>query len=88
MLRTLSDPSQIGAGMAVALLTTFYGALLANLVFLPMAGKLKERTEEEKLLRMLIIEGVEAILSGDSPRIIEEKLLIFLNPIDRKRFLR
>ncbi len=88
MLRTLSDPSQIGAGMAVALLTTFYGALLANLVFLPMAGKLKERTEEEKLLRMLIIEGVQAILSGESPRIIEERLLIFLNPIDRKRFLR
>lgn len=86
MLRTLEDPSQIGQGMAVALLTTFYGALLANLVFLPMAGKLKERTDEEKLLRMLIIEGVAAIQSDESPRIIEERLLIFLNPVDRENF--
>ena len=87
MLRTLEDPSNIGAGMAVALLTTFYGALLANLVFLPMAGKLKERTEEERLLRILIIEGIAAIQSDESPRIIEERLLIFLNPIEREQFL-
>lgn len=87
MLRTLEDPSQIGAGMSVALLTTFYGALLANLIFLPMAGKLKERTEEEKLLRMLIIEGVQAIQSDESARIIEERLLIFLNPVDRQNFI-
>ncbi|MBU1862866.1 MAG: MotA/TolQ/ExbB proton channel family protein [Candidatus Omnitrophica bacterium] len=87
MLRTLEDPSQIGSGMALALLTTFYGALMANLVFLPMAGKVKERTEEEKLLRMLIIEGISAMLSEESPRIIEERLLIFLNPVDRQVFL-
>lgn len=87
MLKALDDPSQIGAGMAVALLTTFYGALMANLIFLPMAGKLKERTEEEKLLRMLIIEGVAAIQSDESPRLIEERLLIFLNPMERENFL-
>jgi chemotaxis protein MotA len=87
MLRSLNDPSQIGAGMAVALITTFYGALLANLVFVPMAGKLKERTEEEKLLRMLIIEGISAMLSDESHRIVEERLLIFLNPVDRAQFL-
>lgn len=87
MLRTMDDPSKIGAGMAVALLTTFYGALMANLFFLPMAGKLKERTEEEKLLRMLIIEGVAAIQSDESARLIEERLLIFLNPMERQVFL-
>ena len=87
MLRTLDDPSKIGAGMAVALLTTFYGALVSNLIFLPMAGKLKERTEEEKLLRMLIIEGVAAIQSDESARLVEERLLIFLNPIEREMFL-
>jgi len=86
MLRSLSDPSQIGGGMAVALLTTFYGALLANLFFIPMAGKVKERTEEEKLLRMLIIEGIGAMMSEESPRLVEERLLIFLNPMDRDSF--
>ena len=52
-----------------------------------MAGKLKERTEEEKLLRMLIIEGVAAIQSDESARLVEERLLIFLNPIEREMFL-
>ena len=84
MLNTLEDPTQIGAGMAVALVTTFYGAVLANLIFLPIAGKLKTRSEKEVLERELIIEGILAIQSGDNPRIIRGKLLTFLAPSIRK----
>jgi len=80
MLATLDDPSTIGAGMAVALLTTFYGAVMANAFFLPLAGKLESRSVEEILIREMVIEGVMAIQSGDSPRIVEEKLKSFLMP--------
>ncbi|MBN1522360.1 MAG: motility protein A [Candidatus Aureabacteria bacterium] len=80
MLKTLEDPSQIGAGMAVALITTFYGAFMANLLFIPMAAKLKNRTKEEVLIKTLIIEGVMSIQSGDNPRIVEEKLKAYLAP--------
>lgn len=80
MLRNLEDPSQIGAGMAVALITTFYGALMANLVFLPIEGKLKTRTGVEVLKREMIIEGILAIQSGDNPRIVRGKLTTFVAP--------
>ncbi len=80
MLQSMSDPSTIGPAMAVALITTFYGAILANLVFLPMAGKLKNRSKEELLTRDLIKEGILAISKGENPRIIEEKLNSFLPP--------
>ena len=80
MLATLEDPSTIGAGMAVALLTTLYGAIMSNAFFLPLAGKLEARSREEGLIREMIIEGVMAIQSGDSPRIVEEKLKSFLMP--------
>lgn len=84
MLRELDDPSKIGVGMATALITTFYGVLLANLIFLPMAGKLDIRSKEETLLKELILEGVVAIQSGDNPSIVEEKLKSFLSPSQRK----
>ncbi|MCR4398816.1 MAG: MotA/TolQ/ExbB proton channel family protein, partial [Firmicutes bacterium] len=77
MLRTLDDPKKIGPGMAVAIVTTFYGAVLANLVFLPVASRLKVRTSEEILLKEVIIEGILSIQSGDNPRIVEEKLKSF-----------
>jgi chemotaxis protein MotA len=83
MLRTLDDPSSIGAGMAVALVTSFWGSFLANIVFNPLAGKLKNRTREEKATRMLVIEGVTSIQGGDSPRIVKEKLHTFLSPASR-----
>ena len=90
MLRTLDDPSQIGAGMSVALVTTFYGAVMANLLLLPIAGKLKNRTERETLLKEVTIEGIMSIQSGDNPRVVEEKLKAFLAPklraeVHRKR---
>ncbi len=84
MLRELDDPSKIGVGMATALITTFYGVLLSNLICLPMAGKLEIRSKEETLLKELIMEGVVAIQSGDNPGIVEEKLKGFLSPSQRK----
>ena len=84
MLRELDDPSKIGVGMATALITTFYGVLLANLIFLPMSGKLDIRSKEETLLKELIVEGVVSIQSGDNPSIVEEKLKGFLSPSQRK----
>lgn len=80
MLANMKDPSSIGAGMAVALLTTLYGALLANLICLPMADKLAKRSTEEVLLKTIIIKGVMSIQSGDNPRVVEQKLKTFLPP--------
>jgi len=83
MLQSLDDPSKIGGGMAVALITTFYGALMANLIFLPLAGKLGQREKEEVLIRQIIIEGIVAIQTGDQPQLVEEKLKSFLSPAER-----
>jgi chemotaxis protein MotA len=84
MLKQLSNPSQIGAGMATALLGTFYGALAANLFFLPMAGKLQTRNKEEEIVRMMMIEGLQGIQSGVSPSVIEDRLLSYLAPAQRE----
>jgi chemotaxis protein MotA len=80
MLANMDDPSSIGGGMAVALLTTMYGAILANVLFLPLADKLGSRSAEEVLLKTIIIKGVMSIQSGDNPRIVEQKLKTFLPP--------
>jgi chemotaxis protein MotA len=80
MLQDLSDPSAIGTGMATALLTTLYGAMSANMVFLPLAGKLEMVAKTESLLRNLMIEGVVAVQSGEKPQLIKEKLKGFLSP--------
>ncbi|SET80376.1 chemotaxis protein MotA [Oceanobacillus limi] len=79
MLNSLEDPATLGPNMAVALLTTLYGTILANLVFLPMASKLEIKTEEEVFLKQIIIEGVIGVQSGQNPRILEEKLGAFLS---------
>lgn len=83
MLQNLDDPSALGPGMAVALITTFYGAVVANLVFLPLAGKLGARNKEEILAREVMVEGVLAIQAGENPNVIKERLLGFLPPGDR-----
>jgi len=80
MLMQMEDPSQIGAPMAVALLTTFYGTLLANLVFIPVAGKLKTRSKQELLFKQMVLEGVISIQSGDNHRVVEQKLKAFIAP--------
>lgn len=84
MLQNMDDPSAIGPGMAVALLTTLYGALVANMVALPIADKLAVRSEEETMLRRVVIRGVISIQSGDNPRIVEQKLLTFLPFVQRR----
>lgn len=80
MLKNMNDPSSIGPAMAVALLTTFYGAVIANILCAPMAGKLKLRSQAEVLQKTLIIEGMQSILSGENPRIMEQKLHAFIAP--------
>jgi chemotaxis protein MotA len=80
MLQNLNDPASIGPAMAIALLTTFYGALLANLIAIPIAEKLAGRSAEEVLMMEVIIEGVLAILEGDNPMIVRSKLEAFLSP--------
>ena len=83
MLQNMSDPSQIGAGMAVALLTTLYGAILSNVVFLPLADKLGYRHEEEMQLRTVMLRGILSLRAGDNPRVTQAKLSVFL-PADRR----
>lgn len=78
MMANMQDPSQIGPKMAVALLTTFYGAVLANLIFLPMAGKLKRLTEIEVVTNSIIIEGVVGIQTGAAPTVLEGRLKSYL----------
>ncbi|MBN1635920.1 MAG: MotA/TolQ/ExbB proton channel family protein [Deltaproteobacteria bacterium] len=80
MLQSMSDPSSIGPAMAVALLTTFYGSILANMIAMPMAGKLGARSSEEALEKGMIIEGIMSISAGDNPRIVERKLHAYLSP--------
>ena len=80
MLSNMDDPSKIGAGMAAALLTTLYGALLANIVLLPLADKLALRSNEEVLVKTIIIQGVMSIQAGDNPRNVQAKLMTFIPP--------
>lgn len=80
MLQSMNDPSSIGPSMAVALLTTFYGAMLANIVCLPIAGKLRNRSSSEVITKELMTEGIISIAKGDNPRIIEQKLNAYLPP--------
>lgn len=84
MLGSLDDPSAIGPAMAVALLTTMYGSLLANLFAAPFAEKMRIRSGQEMLLKEVMIEGLLSIQAGENPRVIEEKLKAFLSPLLRE----
>ena len=83
MLGNMTDPDAIGPGMAVALLTTLYGALLANAVCLPIAEKLGFLNRQEMVVMDLIVKGILGIQSGDNPRLIERRLSIYLPPGER-----
>lgn len=74
LLKELEDASKVAPAMALALVTTFYGSVLANMIFMPISNKLKYRHEEEYLCKMIISEGVQSIQAGDNPKFIEEKL--------------
>ena len=80
MLGDMSDPSKIGAGMAVALLTTLYGAIVSNAMFLPLAEKLGFTNKQELLTMEIIVRGIMAIQAGENPRVIEQKLNTFVPP--------
>ncbi len=88
MLQNMSDPAALGSGMATALITTLYGAMMANMFALPMAGKLEQRTLEEVAIKTMVIEGIVAIQEGHSPRIVEEKLRAFLPPHVRQKTIK
>ena len=83
MLQNMDDPSAIGPGMAVALITTLYGALIANVVTGPIAEKLAANDADEVLVKTIVIAGVMSIQSGDNPRVVESKLLTYLPPAQR-----
>ncbi len=84
MLKNLSSPDQIGSGMAVALLTTFYGAFSANLIFIPLAGKLGIYSKAETTAMEMIVEGVCAIAQGDNPTTIREKMQAYISQSRRE----
>jgi len=83
MLSAMDDPKSIGPAMAVALLTTLYGAMLANMVAMPIADKLKLRKDDEGRIKSMCIDGVLAIQEGQNPRIIESMLKTYLDPAKR-----
>ena len=84
MLENLDDPANIGAGMALALITTFYGSFVANVIAIPISNKLVKRSNEEKLIKSMILFGVLSIHSGDNPRVTRDKLETFVAPKHRK----
>jgi chemotaxis protein MotA len=84
MLKNLEDKSALGPNMAVALITTLYGSMVANLMMIPWSGKLKSYDAAEARVKEMAIEGVLSIQSGDNPRILAMKLLSYLTPKDRK----
>ncbi len=84
MLGELDSPDKIGVGMATALITTFYGAILANLLFIPLAGKLGIRSKKESILREMIVEGILGIVRGEAPTAVREKMQTFLSARNRE----
>lgn len=86
MLGSMEDPAAIGPSMAVALITTLYGAIIANAFAGPLADKLYQNDQAEVLMKTVIIAGVMAIQSGDNPRVVESKLLTYLPPSAREAF--
>lgn len=86
MLKLLDDPSSIGPNMATALVTTFYGSVLANWIATPTSNKLKVSHEAEYRVKVVIIEGLLSIQAGENPRVIGEKLKSFLSPAQRAAF--
>lgn len=87
MLANLSDAANLASGMGKALITTFYGSVLANLFLLPIAGKLGYKSSQEVNNMEMMIEGVLAIQSGVNPRIIEDKMMVYLSPEDRATYV-
>jgi chemotaxis protein MotA len=88
MLASLNDPGSLGPGMAKAIITSFYGSVMANFIFGPLASKLETKTEEEAEIREMMMEGVLFIQTGVNPRVIEDKLKTYLSPEERLKFIK
>jgi len=84
VMENLSDPSKLGAGIAVAFVATVYGVGSANLLFLPIATKMEVRNRHEMIINEMIVEGVVALSTGENPRLIEEKLFSFLSDLQKE----
>ncbi len=84
MLQNLNDPATLGPSMALALITTFYGAILANLFFIPMSGKIANRTDNEVYIKQIMIEGILGVQSGQNPKLLRDKLDVFVNKEKKK----
>jgi chemotaxis protein MotA len=83
VLKELDDPGKLGESIAAAFLATLWGILSANLIWIPLANKLKVKSEEEAAYRHLLLEGILALQSGENPRLVKEKLSAFLAPAAR-----
>jgi len=83
MLANLNDPKSLGPGMAKAIITSFYGSVMANFLFGPLAGKLELKSEQEAGVREMMLEGILSIQAGVNPRVIEDKLKTYLSPEER-----
>lgn len=88
MLGNLNDPGSLGPGMAKAIITSFYGSVMANFIFGPLSNKLELKSEQESEVREMMLEGVLSIQSGVNPRILEDKLKTYLPPEDRLKLMK
>lgn len=88
MLKNLNDAGGIGKGLSVALITTFYGTIFANLIFAPMGGKLKELSEKELNEKRMLKAGIISLANGENPRILEKKMLSFCSPDEKVEYAR
>lgn len=87
VLAHLDEPEKLGGGVAVAFVATLYGVTFANLVYLPLASKLKGLTHEEVMVRRMMLEGILSVQAGENPRVVQEKLLGFLPPAQRAKLV-
>lgn len=85
MLGNMSDPASLGPSMAVALITTLYGSIIANVICMPIENILKSKSSDEIMIKTLMLEGIMSLQSGDNPHIVEQKLLAFLDPASRSK---
>lgn len=88
MLQNISDPAALGAGLAIALITTLYGSILSNLVFAPLGGKLEYLSEIDLNRKAMFRSAIISIVEGENPRLMEKKMLNFVDPRDRAVYLR
>ncbi len=88
MLQNISDPESLGAGLSVALLTTLYGTVISNMIFGPLAGKLNYLSELDLNRKQMFRVGILSMVDGENPRIMEKKMLIYIDPSSRSEYIK